>query len=372
MNPRMTRSRVAAAVGLAIVAAASGITVLAATANVPTEVSVTVTPCRLVDTRTSERLDAGVSQTFDGRNNDCGIGADATALDVTFTVVRPASGGFLTAWPASDTQPTVSSLNWEASTSALANTSVIKLDSAGDFSVISPLAEIDLLIDVIGYRVPSDMGPGEQGPAGPQGAIGPAGPQGDTGNTGPQGAVGPIGPSGGPVGPQGPQGDTGATGPQGAVGPVGPTGPQGATGPAGDNASLVMFNERLDVTESVTIGSNGALSIVAVCETFGAGPRIRLLGTTSAIDDVVMFGLNQFTGEAASGYLLPTTPVDQRVMFEIANSETEVKALIDAGALMNATGNLLAIDGETMMVGVNYGGSDCVVAGTHTFADPPA
>lgn len=82
---------------------------------------------------------------------------------------------------------------------------------------------------------------GEQGLAGPAGAIGPAGHQGEQGLAGPAGATGPAGLQGeqglagpqGPVGPQGPRGDTGAQGLAGPMGPAGAEGPMGPPGPEG-------------------------------------------------------------------------------------------------------------------------------------------
>ena len=95
---------------------------------------------------------------------------------------------------------------------------------------------------------------GGQGLAGPAGATGPAGPQGAQGLAGPAGATGPAGPQGGqglagpqgPVGPEGPRGDTGAqglAGPMGPAGAEGPMGPQGPEGPSGAGAALAIDGE---------------------------------------------------------------------------------------------------------------------------------
>ncbi|MDQ6891796.1 MAG: hypothetical protein M3167_03855 [Acidobacteriota bacterium] len=115
-------------------------------------------------------------------------------------------------------------------------------------------ANVDILVDVLGYFLPDPIGAGDiqalvsggvvvpgavgatgpAGPTGPPGQTGPAGPKGDAGANGLPGPAGPKGDAGA-TGPQGPAGPQGAAGQPGAAGPAGPAGPPGATGPAGAN-----------------------------------------------------------------------------------------------------------------------------------------
>jgi hypothetical protein len=121
-----------------------------------------MTPCRLVDTRLATgplggpSLLAGLSRNFSLLSSPCNIPATAHAYSLNYTSVPHGTLGFLTTWPAGQTQPLVSTLN--APTGAVtANTAIVPAGSNGDISVFVTDAS-DLVIDVNGYFAPP--GPG--------------------------------------------------------------------------------------------------------------------------------------------------------------------------------------------------------------------
>ncbi len=76
-----------------------------------------VTPCRVVDTRLAAgslggpSLAANASRTFPILSGPCNLPATAQAYSMNFTAVPQGPLGFLTTWPAGQTQPLVSTLN---------------------------------------------------------------------------------------------------------------------------------------------------------------------------------------------------------------------------------------------------------------------
>src|SRR6202040_2233654 len=85
-----------------------------------------------------------------------GIPATAKAYSLNFTSVPKGSLGFLSTWPAGQTQPLVSTLN--ATTGAVtANAAIVPSGANGDISVFVTNPS-DLVIDVNGYFAPP--GPG--------------------------------------------------------------------------------------------------------------------------------------------------------------------------------------------------------------------
>jgi hypothetical protein len=171
------------------------------------DVFVPIVPCRLLDTR--DPVD-GVSQMLSAVNirvvtvtdtsTGCSVPVEASAVEVNVTAVNPTAAGYLTLFPADAAVPKSSTLNWSAGQAPLANGATVKLSSADQFSVRVSAGQVDVVVDVAGYFVPS-----ASGSAGPVGATGPAGPAGEVGPAGPVGATGPIGPVGatGPAGPAG-------------------------------------------------------------------------------------------------------------------------------------------------------------------------
>jgi hypothetical protein len=119
-------------------------------------------PCRLVDTRLpaaplgGPSLLATTTRTFPLLSSSCNLPATARAYSLNYTAIPQGPLGFLTTWPAGQTQPLVSTLN--AVTGAVtANAAIVPAGTNGDISVfVSHPA--DLVIDVNGYFAPPGAG----------------------------------------------------------------------------------------------------------------------------------------------------------------------------------------------------------------------
>jgi hypothetical protein len=123
---------------------------------------VTVTPCRLIDTRPNSGftgqfgtpfLFAGVSRDFALAAGNCNVPGDARAYSLNITVVPLEPLAFLTAWPAGQQQPLVSTLN-AADGSIIANAAILPAGSGGAISLYASNAT-DVVVDVNGYFVDS-------------------------------------------------------------------------------------------------------------------------------------------------------------------------------------------------------------------------
>src|SRR6476646_7724897 len=121
-----------------------------------------MTPCRLVDTRLAAgalggpSLIAGLARTFPLLSSYCNIPATAHAYSLNYTAIPQGPLGFLTTWPAGQTQPLVSTLN--AVTGAVtANAAIVPAGTNGDISVFVT-HPADLVIDVNGYFAPPRTG----------------------------------------------------------------------------------------------------------------------------------------------------------------------------------------------------------------------
>jgi hypothetical protein len=111
-----------------------------------------VTPARLLDTRTGEggafRIPAGgqIALQVTGRR---GVPVGATAAVLGVVAVDPRGSGFLTAFPCTPARPTASTLNFVAG-QIVANTTIATL-SAGGRVCIYAHAETDVVVDVTGW-----------------------------------------------------------------------------------------------------------------------------------------------------------------------------------------------------------------------------
>jgi len=118
-----------------------------------------LTPCRLVDTRGADgelggpRLQAQTPRDFPLLSSTCiPSGLRPLAYSLNFTVVPNPGGqqlGYLTVWPAGDTQPVVSTLNNPTAT-VVANAAIVPAGTNGDIDVYA-YNTTDLLIDINGY-----------------------------------------------------------------------------------------------------------------------------------------------------------------------------------------------------------------------------
>jgi hypothetical protein len=121
-----------------------------------------VTPCRIVDSRTTNPTEGTTStplangvHTFTVQGQ-CGIPSGAAAVTLNFTIVTPTSSGHLTVWPTGVSEPVVSTLNFNNGEPALANGAIVPLGATTpDLSVRISLdhgpGTSDFLFDVTGY-----------------------------------------------------------------------------------------------------------------------------------------------------------------------------------------------------------------------------
>ncbi len=133
--------------------------VLAAGANSQTASNfVSLTPCRVVDTRDNARGNLGtpyisgnVSRDFPILESTCGVPSTASAYSLNITVVPHEGLGYLTVWPAGMDRPNASTLN-SPDGSILANAAIVPAGTNGSISVYAS-QDTDVVIDINGYFV---------------------------------------------------------------------------------------------------------------------------------------------------------------------------------------------------------------------------
>jgi hypothetical protein len=123
-----------------------------------------VAPCRIVDTRIAGGpLVHGEIRSFLIATK-CGIPSTAKMAALNFAVIFPTDGGDIVAFPYNAANPSavppVSTLNWTAGETAIANGSVVGLTANAAYSIsvqaVVPgvnggAGHLDLVIDVTGY-----------------------------------------------------------------------------------------------------------------------------------------------------------------------------------------------------------------------------
>ncbi|MCC6342638.1 MAG: hypothetical protein IT166_10580 [Bryobacterales bacterium] len=123
-----------------------------------------LSPCRVVETRTAMRpifgpfgppsMGTGETRRFDFPSSSyCQIPQGAAAYSVTITAVPKGPLAFLTAWPAGEARPNVSSLN-SPSGRVLANSFIVPASDGG--IDVYTYDETDFLIDINGYFAPDN------------------------------------------------------------------------------------------------------------------------------------------------------------------------------------------------------------------------
>jgi hypothetical protein len=119
---------------------------------------VTVTPCRVVDTRLAPgpfggpSIAGGAQRDFAIPQSACGIPSTAQAYSVNITVVPKAGLGYLTAWPAGQTRPLVSTLN-SLDGRIVANAAIVPAGIGGAISTFVT-DDSDVILDINGYFAP--------------------------------------------------------------------------------------------------------------------------------------------------------------------------------------------------------------------------
>jgi trimeric autotransporter adhesin len=121
-----------------------------------------VTPCRVVDTRNAPGPLAGpslagnTSRSFPILSSACGIPSTAQAYSLNFAAVPKVPLGYLTAWPAGQSQPLVATLNAVTGT-VTANAAIVPAGTSGAIEVFAS-NDTDLVIDINGYFAPPATG----------------------------------------------------------------------------------------------------------------------------------------------------------------------------------------------------------------------
>ena len=120
---------------------------------------VPVAPCRVVDTRNAAgsfggpSIGGGSFRNFAIPNGPCSVPPSATAYSLNVTVVPHGVLGYLTIWPAGQSQPGVSTLN-SLDGRIKANAAIVPAGSNGGVSVFVT-DTTDVILDLNGYFVPS-------------------------------------------------------------------------------------------------------------------------------------------------------------------------------------------------------------------------
>ena len=125
-----------------------------------------ITPCRVLDTRSGGgAIAAGSTRNFQiwgaatyaaqgGTASNCGItaGADVAAVAMNVTVVTPAAGGFVTAYPFGALLPLAATVNFQAGDIARGDFTIAKVTQTGTshLSIFSS-SNADVVGDVVGF-----------------------------------------------------------------------------------------------------------------------------------------------------------------------------------------------------------------------------
>jgi hypothetical protein len=118
----------------------------------------TVTPCRILDTRSGAPLANGVRREIQVAASSCGIPQQARAVTGNVTVLASASGGHVAVFPGNYPTPATSVVNFAAG-QVRANFAVLPLatDGSGALAALAGLlgdTSVDLILDVSGYFMP--------------------------------------------------------------------------------------------------------------------------------------------------------------------------------------------------------------------------
>jgi hypothetical protein len=157
---------VAIAAGCGLVISGVAAYSIAGAAPVPSSAPssfVSITPCRLLDTRPSSPVgnhsrplgqNETATVTAVGTAGHCTIPSGTTGLVTNVTIDNPTAASFLTLWPAGAPLPTSSNLNWLAKQAPTPNQVTVGLSAAGAFNVRNNTGTVNVIIDVVGYYQP--------------------------------------------------------------------------------------------------------------------------------------------------------------------------------------------------------------------------
>ena len=165
----LVRSRWAA-IGAAIaVVLGLGSVLTAAAVPAPGESTfVPITPCRLVDTRGATNIgpratSLGPGEVYSplvwGANGACNIPSSALGVTMNVTFDAPTANGYLSVYPADQSWPGTSNLNWVAGQAPGPNSVTTRLSSSGRISILNSNGRVHVIVDIVGYYQSPSVSP---------------------------------------------------------------------------------------------------------------------------------------------------------------------------------------------------------------------
>lgn len=123
-----------------------------------------ITPTRILDTRPGSGYPGageglGPGSTMSVQVSGSVVPSAATAVVLNVTVTSTTATSYLTVWPAGQSMPTASSLNWSPG-QTVANLVTVGLGSGGEVDAYNAAGQAELVVDVEGYYVQNAV-PGE-------------------------------------------------------------------------------------------------------------------------------------------------------------------------------------------------------------------
>ena len=131
---------------------------------------VPVAPCRLFDTRPALPPAGGkktpigpgaanvMTQQVTGNVGNCvGIPSDAVAVAMNVTIVNPTGSSNLRIYPANESVPTASNLNYTPGQAPTPNLVTVRLSPDGKIKLFNFSGTVDVLADVAGYYTPASL-----------------------------------------------------------------------------------------------------------------------------------------------------------------------------------------------------------------------
>lgn len=128
-------------------------------------------------------------------------------------------------------------------------------------------------------------------------------------------------------------------------------------------AGQTSFSFRLGFGGTQTIATNGAVSLIAVCDQSGGNDRARILAATTA-NGAVLEGQDDLTGEEGKFLNVATVP-DDREFGEnsVTSGKTNVANETDEGFVLGPEGKMLTANSDGFALGLNYVSAGCFFGG---------
>jgi hypothetical protein len=132
---------------------------------------------------------------------------------------------------------------------------------------------------------------------------------------------------------------------------------------AGNLAGQTPFFIRLGFGGAQTIASNGAVSLVAVCDQKEGNDRARILEQTE-VNGAVAQGSDSHDGTDGNFLNVATAEEEREFVSNTAVAgKTDVASGADQGFILGPEGKMLTTNSEGIALGLNYGAAGCLFAG---------